>query len=87
MFRANRVTPTSFLSRRRNLKTAKQLGMDTIRAFNRPLHPTTCSLTHVLHIPDVPIGGSRSAIEQLGQRLGMDLGSGINSEALSHAKL
>ncbi|CAE6465471.1 unnamed protein product [Rhizoctonia solani] len=53
-----------------NLKTAGQLGMRTIRAFDS--FATRSSMKFKFHA-DVPIGGSRKSVEQLEQLLGIQL--------------
>ncbi len=60
----------------RNLKAARELGMETIRESSFTLH-----LWRRLSesIADVPIGGVQGALEQLGEKLGIDLTSGTEN--------
>lgn len=63
-----------------NLKAAQKLGMQTIREFpmNTSYNPGCSSYTWVL---EVSINGSLPALEQLGQKLKLDLISGNNGSA------
>jgi hypothetical protein len=71
----------------RNLKTAQELGMETIRqdvAFFR-LNNSTSDPYHALI--DVPIGGTISALKILGDKLGIDLTQVLETEAGMPSKL
>lgn len=63
-----------------NLKAAQKLGMQTIREF---LVNTLCipGCNLYVRVLEVAINGSLPALEQLGQKLKLDLISGNNNSA------
>jgi hypothetical protein len=77
------VGQTSMGDRRRNLKAAKQLGMETIRAYTRTYswHTHATEISH----SGVRIGGTLESLKVLQELIGVDLDLEGNSIVSQHA--